>query len=153
MSLFAQLEDELKRALLARDTEKVEVFKLVKSAILLQAKEQGLQSPPPELCQAAIYKQIKAYQEIIDLYRSQNQAEAAAGKEQEMKLLQDLLPAQLGQSELEAVIDQVVDQADLELTMGNFKTLLDLIEERVGLAASKSQIAQSLKRKIEAGHV
>ena len=153
MSLFAQLEDELKRALLARDTDKVEVFKLVKSAVLLQAKEQGLEPPSDELCQAAIYKQIKAYQEIIDLYRSRDQAEVAAGKEQEMKLLQDLLPAQLGQSELEAVVDQVVDQAGLELTMGNFKTLLDLVEEQVGLAASKSQIAQSLKRKIEAGHV
>ena len=153
MSLFAQLEERLKRALLDRDTETVDVLKLVKSAVVLQAKERGLPSPTDELCQAAIYKQLKAYQEVVDLYRGQNQTQMVAEKEREMQILQNLLPAQLGQSELEAVINQVVDQAGLELTMGNFKTLLDMVEDRVGLAASKSQVAQLLKRKIDAGHV
>ena len=81
MSLFAQLEERLKRALLDRDTETVDVLKLVKSAVVLQAKEQRLASPSDELSQAAIYKQIKAYQEVIDLYSDQNQEEMADEKE------------------------------------------------------------------------
>ena len=153
MSLFAQLEDKLKRALLGRDTEAVETFKLVKSAVLLQAKERGMESPTDELCRAAIRKQIKACQEAADLYRDRGQADAVAAKEREMGFIEDLLPAQLGQSELEAAVDGVVGQAGLELAMGNFKTLLDLAEARVGSAAGKDRIAQALKRKIEAGHV
>ena len=56
MSLFAKLEAELKTALLARDMVAVDVLKMIKSPVLLQAKEQNLTEPTDEICQTAIYK-------------------------------------------------------------------------------------------------
>ena len=150
MSFFAQLEGRLKRALLDRDTETTDVLKLIKSSVLLQAKESGLELPSDEMCQAAVYRQIKAYEETAGLYRQRGEQSSAEQQERELRILQSLLPAQLGQSDLESVVEEIIGQSGLELEMGNFKALLEAIVERVGLAASRGQIAQVLRERITA---
>lgn len=149
MFLYSQLEEKLKQALLSRDLKTVEVLKLIKSPILLKAKELNQAAPSDEICQNLIHKQIKIYQEAIDLYKNQNQLEVIAQKEQEIKILKDLLPPQLNQLELENLIDEIVAESGLNLELRNFKALIELIEEKVALRANRSQIAQILKKKVE----
>ena len=153
MSLFSQLEEKLKRSLLDRDSETTEILKLVKSTALLQAKDLNLETPTDEICQGVISKKIKTCRETIDLYQSRNLSEPAQQQQQEINVLQDLLPAQLGQSDLEKIVDETVASTGLGLEMGNFKNLLDAIEAKVGMSASRGQVAQLLKEKINSKDV
>ena len=143
------MEKKLKRSLLERDFETIEVLKLVKSAALLQAKDLNLETPSDKICQAVIDKRIKNCQESVDLYQSLDQAENVRQQEREVEVLRGLLPTQLGQSDLEKVIDEVIVEAGLALQMSNFKTLLDLVATKVGLSAGRGQVAKLLKEKID----
>ena len=147
------MEKKLKRSLLERDFETIEVLKLVKSAALLQAKDLNLETPTDKICQAVIEKRIKNCRESVDLYQNLDQAENVRQQEREIEVLRDLLPTQLGQSDLEKVISEVVVEAGLDLQMSNFKTLLDLAAIKVGLSAGRGQIAKLLKEKIDSEDV
>ena len=147
------MEKKLKRSLLERDFETIEVLKLVKSAALLQAKDLNLETPTDKICQAVIEKRIKNCRESVDLYQNLDQAENVRQQEREIEVLRDLLPTQLGQSDLEKVINEVVVEAGLDLQMSNFKTLLDLAAIKVGLSAGRGQIAKFLKEKIDSEDV
>ena len=150
MPLFAYLEEELKRVLLARDVLAVEVIKLVKSAVLLQAKSAGLQMPDDASVQAALGKQIKNCREAAELYRSQGQQEVASQKMREIEVLEGLLPAQLSQDELEELIEKILREAQLDLRMSNFKPLLERAVAKAGLRAGRADLARILKERLEA---
>ena len=150
MSLFARLEEELKRALLARDTLAVEVIKLVKSAVLLQAKSAGSQIADDASVQAALGKQIKNCREAAELYHSQGQQEVASQKMREIEVLEGLLPAQLSQDELRELIEEILRKAQLDLRMSNFKPLLERAITKAGLTASRADLARMLKERLEA---
>ncbi len=147
------MEEKLKRSLLDRDSETTEILKLIKSIALLRAKDLNLETPTDEICQAVIGKKIKTCRETIDLYQSRDLPEPAQQQQQEINVLQDLLPAQLGQSDLEKIVDETVAATGLGLEMSNFKNLLDAIEAKVGMSAGRGQVAQLLKEKIDSKDV
>ena len=153
MSLFQQLESKLKQALLGHDFVAIDILKLVKSVILLQAKEMNAETPPDQVCQAVIYKQIKAYEDVIALYEGQGRLKAVAQKRQEIEILKALLPAQLSHSDLTKAVDQVIADSNLDLEMRNFKFFLEQIEQKVGLGVGRSQIARILQERMKAGNV
>ena len=138
----------MKTALLARDMVAVDVLKMIKSPMLLQAKEQNLTEPTDEICQAAIYKQIQNYQEAIELLYKLNQSQAAQSKESELKIVTALLPPQLSEAELIAIIERVLQASQLEHSLPNFKDFLREIQKEIGLGASSSQVAKILKTKL-----
>ena len=150
MSLFSRLEEELKRTLIARDMVAIDTLKLIKSIVLLEAKAANLPVATDEMLLGIIYKQIKKYREAAELYSNQNQTEAARLKEEEIAILEALLPAQLGQAELITCIDGVLRDAQLDLKMSNFKLFLDQVMTEVGMAASRGDIARLLKERLEA---
>ena len=150
MPLFSHLEEELKRALIARNMVVTDTLKLVKSTMLSEAKTASLPMVTDEMFQVIIYKQIKKYREAAELYSSQNQAESARTKKEEIAILEALLPAQLGKDELMVHIDEVLRDAQLDLKMSNFKLFLDQVIARVGLAASRGDIARLLKERLKA---
>ena len=148
MSLFDELEANLKKALLSRDLLTVEVLKLLKSEILLQAKAQQTEISD-ELCRRSLDKKIKNYREAAQLYERENQSDRAKQKEDEIAVLQRLLPPQLEPAALKEAINQILGRTDLALERSNFKALLELIEPQLGHQTSRSQIAAVLQEKIK----
>ena len=138
----------MKTVLLARDMVAVDVLKMIKSPMLLQAKEQNLTEPTDEICQAVIYKQIQGYQEAIELLYKLNQSQAAQSKESELKIVTDLLPPQLSEAELIEIIEKVLQTSQFEQSLPNFKGFLREIQKEIGLGASSSQVAKILKTKL-----
>ena len=150
MLLFSRLEEELKRTLIARDMVAIDTLKLIKSIVLLEAKAASLPVATDEILLGIIYKQIKKYREAAELYSNQNQTAAARTKEEEIAILEALLPAQLGQAELIICIDRILRDAQLDLKISNLKFFLDQVIAEVGMAASRGDIARLLKERLEA---
>ena len=148
MALFTRLEEELKRALIARDATASETLKLVKSAVLLQAKAAGGGTPSDEIVQAAVYKQIRNCREAAELYAGQDQQEEASQKRREAELLEKLLPKQLNRDELAELVEEVLRETRLDPHLANFKALLECASAKAGLSASRAELAKVLKERL-----
>ncbi|MCY3804549.1 MAG: GatB/YqeY domain-containing protein [Candidatus Saccharibacteria bacterium] len=148
MSVFAQLEMELKQALLDRQAATVEVLKLLKSDILLAVKQTNQTRPTDKLCRDFIYKHLKNYQEALVFYKQNGHISKAEAKQLDIEILNRLLPPQLTDTEIENVVNNYLNKTNHEIIMSNFKILLEELMIETDGQASQSQIAQKLKVKL-----
>ncbi|OJI07630.1 glutamyl-tRNA amidotransferase [bacterium CG10_46_32] len=123
MSLVEQLDIDFKQALKARESEKVSVFRLVRSSIKnLEISKQGVASDEDVV--EILQREIKQHKESIEANIKAERSEEVERLEQEVVLLLKYLPAQLSSEELAGIIKSVIAEknatsmADLGRVMG-----------------------------------
>ncbi|MEI9913670.1 MAG: GatB/YqeY domain-containing protein [Candidatus Saccharibacteria bacterium] len=122
----AQIEQDLKSAMLARDTEKVSTLRGIKSTFLYSKVAAGTRDSQLSDDEAIklMQKEAKKRQESADLY-IQGGEQARADKElSEKKIIDAYLPSKLSESELEKIIGEVMSSnsdANLGQIIGEVK--------------------------------
>ena len=109
MSLQDKVMAEMKAAMKAKDSEKLEALRSVKSAILLanteSAAKEGL-TEDEEL--KILQKLVKQRKESAAIYREQNRADLAEPEEKQAAVIESFLPEQLSEAEIESKIDEII---------------------------------------------
>lgn len=108
---------DLKSSMLARDTERVEVLKGLKSAVLYEEvaqkkREEGLTD---DEILAVFKKESKKRQDSIALYRQGGYEDKALKEQSEKDIIDSYLPPQLSAEEISKVADRVM----IELGLNN----------------------------------
>ena len=110
MSLQQQIDSDLKDAMRAKDTTRLGVLRMLKSAMKYAAIEKS--GAEAELDDAesiqVIRKQAKQRQDSIESFEKGGRAELAAKEKEELKILVDYLPQQLGPDELAQMVREVI---------------------------------------------
>lgn len=146
-----KLQEDLKKAMLARDTETADVLKGLKSAILYEEvaknkREEGLNDS--EIL-SVFKKESKKRQDSIDMYTKGGNEDKAQKESQEKEIIDSYLPEQLSEEEVSKIIDSVLadlsistpEKKDMGRIIGAVKatgaeidgsTLAKLVQERIG---------------------
>ena len=107
MALRERLDEDLKSAMRAKDSLRMNTIRGLKSAV----KDRELELMKP-LDDAGILgvaaTEIKRRRDSVEQYRAGNRPDLADKEEAEIRLLQDYLPQQLSAAELEAKVDEVM---------------------------------------------
>ncbi len=133
MSLIARLEQEYLTAYKAKDTVRVNVLRLLKTA-LKNFQVQHLRPPTDEDAQTLIIAQCKQRQDAIEQFTAANRPELADKESAEMAVLRSYLPPPLEGEELNAALHAAVAStgATGPQDMGKvMKTLLDAHKGRI----------------------
>ena len=141
--LKEQLSSDLKAAMLSRDTQKVEVIKGLKSAVLyeevaLKIRDTGLSD---EQVQQVFAREAKKRAESADLYEKAGQTERAKAEREEKDIIDAYLPQQLGDDELTTIVKEVMTGMD-NPQMGQ---VIGAVKARVGQTADGGRIAAIVK--------
>ena len=110
MSLVAQIDSDLKKAMLARDAEKLSTLRMLKSAVKYAAIEKGgADSVPSDLeVLAVVRKEAKKREDSITQYTQAARTDLADKEKQELTFLQTLLPAQMSPEKIEALVKEAI---------------------------------------------
>jgi uncharacterized protein YqeY len=110
MSLVAQIDADLKAAMIARQAEKLSVLRMLKSAVKYAAIEKGgADSVPTDIdVIAVIRKEAKKREDAIKGFTDGARPELAAKEQAELEILKMMLPAQLTPDKLEALVKEVI---------------------------------------------
>ena len=114
MSIFDQINDDIKKAMLAREKEKLEGLRAVKAAFLLEKTQGGDAELTPERELQIIQKLVKQRRETADLYTSQNRPDLAEKESFQADVIATYLPKQLSEAEVKEVVAKII--ADLSAT-------------------------------------
>lgn len=107
MSLKEQLNQDMKAAMKGKQTDRLSTIRQLRSAI--KNKEIELrQEINDEAILAVIGTLVKQRRESAELYRTNDRPELADKEEAELAVLQQYLPAQLGEDELRSLVVQVI---------------------------------------------
>ncbi|MGB7787083.1 MAG: GatB/YqeY domain-containing protein [Salinimicrobium sp.] len=111
MSLQEKVMTEMKAAMRAKDSNKLEALRAVKSAILLAQSEAGGKeglSEDDEL--KLLQKLVKQRRESAAIYNEQGRADLAEPEIEQALVIQSFLPEQMSEEEIEKKVEEIIQR-------------------------------------------
>jgi uncharacterized protein YqeY len=107
MSLKAQISEDMKIAMRAKDSARLGTIRLLQSAIKQREVDERVELNDGDVI-AVIEKMLKQRRDSIAAYESANRQDLADVEKFEVSVLQTYLPQQLTEEELNAILEKVV---------------------------------------------
>lgn len=150
MSIKQQIDQDLRRAMLAGDKTLVTTLRGLKSAILYAevakgAREQGL--PDTEVIEI-LSKEAKKRQESADMYVQGGAAEKADAELIEKKVTEKYLPAQLSEEEIKQLVVQAITEIGAT-DMSAMGQVIGKVKEQTKGSAGGAIIARLVKESLQ----
>jgi len=109
MSLEETINADIKTAMLARDSAKLEALRAIKSAILLlKTSPEGLN---PETEAKAMLKMVKQRKETAEIYQGQGRKDLADVENFQASVIETYLPKQMSEDQLRAELAKIISAA------------------------------------------
>jgi uncharacterized protein YqeY len=113
MSLKDRIGDEIKAAMKARDKVRLETVRSIKKLILekeVEARAKGQDSLTEEQELQVVMQLAKQRRDAIAQYQNAGRSELAEQESQELAILEEYLPQQLSQAEVQAIVAEIIEQ-------------------------------------------
>ncbi len=154
MSLRDQVQTELTAAMRSGDVLRRDVLRMVTSAAYNLEKRQQQPLSDEEFL-AVVTREVKTRRESVEAFRGGGREDLAAKEEAEIAVLQDFLPQQLTDEELEALVTEAVGETGATSARDMGKVMGWLTPRTRGRADGKrvsGLVAQALARADLGGH-
>jgi len=136
MSLQEQLNEAMKTAMKAKQVVRLSTIRGIKTAVKNKEIDLGHPLEDQEVV-ATISTLVKQRKESAEVYRANDRPELAAREEEELLVLQEFLPSQLGEAELQELIEAAVVRLGAEGMKDMGRVMKDLTEKTTGRADGK----------------
>jgi len=146
MSMIGQIESDLKEARLARDDERRDALSLILNA--LQQAQKELQRPLSEEEELQVLqRERKRRVEAAEAFREGGREERAEAEERELVVLEDYMPEQLSEEEIEEIIDDVISEVGATSIRDMGRVMAGVMHQVSG-RADGSTVNQLVKEKL-----
>jgi uncharacterized protein YqeY len=110
MSLEEKINADIKSAMLAKEKEKLEALRAVKSAILLAKSEKAGSEVSEDAELKLLQKLVKQRKEAAEIYVNQSRQDLADVEMYQAKVIEQFLPAQMSEEEVEKIIQTIITE-------------------------------------------
>lgn len=149
MSLRKQVEADMKKAMLAKEKDKLKALRAVKSLILLAEKEENVEALTEEQEVKLLLKAVKQRKDSAEIYEQQNREDLKEVEVFEASIIETYLPQMMSEEEVETAIAEIITKvgaqgpSDMGKVMGNAtKTLSGKAEGKLIASVTKKLLAQ-----------
>jgi hypothetical protein len=111
MSLKSEIESQIKMAMIAKNKDRLRALRAIKSQILLAETEKGAGEINEESEIKILQKAAKQRKDSLEVYQTQGREDLASIERDELMVIEEFLPQQLTQEELEVEVKKVIEEA------------------------------------------
>jgi hypothetical protein len=122
MSFEEKINGDIKTAMLAKDSKKLDVLRAIKNVvIILKTSPEGISD---DSIMKTLQKEVKKRKEAADIFNQQNRADLADVELYQASVMETYLPQQMGEAEIKTELQKIIAQvgatsaADLGKVMG-----------------------------------
>lgn len=108
MALKEQIDQDIKKAMLAKDQARLRSLRAVKSAILNAETEKNAGAFDESAELKLLQRLVKQRKESADIYLQQNRPDLYDIEKEELVIIESYLPQQLSRPEIEQAIRQII---------------------------------------------
>ncbi|MDR6736048.1 GatB/YqeY domain-containing protein [Sphingobacterium sp. 2149] len=146
MSLEIQINQDIKAAMIAKDTAKLRGLRAIKAAILLAKTEKGHSEDLTQEAEVKVLqKLVKQRRESAEIYKSQNREDLYEIEVEEEKVIEAYLPKQLSKEEVEAIVKAIITETGASSIKDMGKVMAATNQKLAGQADGKT-ISEVVKR-------
>ncbi|MDG1476691.1 MAG: GatB/YqeY domain-containing protein [Vicingaceae bacterium] len=110
MTLPEQINADIKKAMLAREKEKLEALRAVKSAFMLEGTKDGSGEISEEMAASIVQKLVKQRKDASNIFKEQGREDLAKDEDFQIDVLSVYLPAQMSEDEVRKVVQDTIAQ-------------------------------------------
>jgi hypothetical protein len=149
MPLQQNIDQDIKSAMLSKDSTRLRGLRAIKAALLVAKTEKGAQEVLTEDAENKVLQKLaKQRRESADIYHSQNRPDLYQIEQEELQVIESYLPKQLDKEAITVYIKQVIAQTgassmkDMGKVMGvvsrdlagkaDGKTISEVVKELLG---------------------
>lgn len=148
MTLEEKIMQDLKGAMKAKDEAALRGIRAVKAAILI-ARTDGSGKPiDTEREIQILQKLVKQRKESLEIYEKQNREDLAKVERDEISVIEKYLPQQMSESELENVLQEIIDKVGA-ISGKDLGKVMGLASKELAGKADGKMISQVAKRLLE----
>ncbi len=143
MSLEEKINGELKTAMLAKDSKRLEALRAIKAEILLlKSSEKGTSEDAEN---KALLKMVKQRKEVADIYTTQNRPELAETELFQAGVIESFLPKQLSEDELQTAIKEIMTTVGAS-SMADMGKVMGIATKQLAGKAEGKTISEMVKK-------
>ena len=146
MSLKDRITEDMKAAMRAKDSERLGTIRMITAAIKQREVDERITLDDVQVL-SVLEKMIKTRKESIEQFKAGGRDDLVARESQEIQLLQAYLPAQLSDSEVDALIAAAIAESGATSIkeMGKAMALLkQKAQGRADMAAASAKLKAKL---------
>ncbi len=149
MEIREKITADVKSAMIAKDSTKLNTLRFLQSAI----KNKEIDSRPEPIntddVMAVIKKLVKQRKESIEQFSAANRMDLADQESAELKVLEAYMPVQMGQDEVEKIVNDVIASVGAK-SVKDMGTVMKETQARTAGSADGKMISEVIKAKLAA---
>lgn len=144
--MFGKITKDLTEAMKAKDTFRTSVLRMLKSA--LKNEEINKKSPlTDDEVLAIIKKQVKTRKDSMNEYTSYNRMDLADSLQKEIDILNEYLPEELSDEELEKIVKETITKVKAE-SIKQMGIVIKTISSEYGARCDMAKVSKLVKEKL-----
>ena len=146
MNLYEIIDQEIKKAMMAKDKVRLEVLRSAKTAFMESTTAKGASHDLTEEQSITILQRmVKQRKDSAAIYEEQNRSDLAVQELKEVEVLQSYLPEQLTQDELDKAVGEIIEKTNASSLKDMGKVMGIATKSLAGKAQGRA-IADTVKK-------
>ena len=145
MTLEQRINEDIKQAMLAKQAERLTALRAVKAALLLEKTSGAAHELTDADGVRIMQKLVKQRRESAEVYTAAGRAELASNELAEAGFIEEYLPKQLSEEELESALREIIAQTGASSPADMGKVMGVATKKLAGLADGRA-ISATVKR-------
>ena len=148
--LTERIDADIREAMRARERQRLDALRAIKSAILLELTREGGGGTVDEAAGVALLRRLhKQRNESAAIYRDQGRDDLAAEEQAQAEVIAAYLPQPLSGEALGALVQAAIEELGAS-TMADMGRVVGAVKERTAGRADGAAIAAEVKRRLSA---
>jgi uncharacterized protein len=110
MSLQNTISDDIKKAMIAKEKDKLSALRSVKADLIVEMAKDGSDSVSDDVAEKIITKLVKQRKESASIFSEQGRDDLAKDEIIQLEYLEVYLPEQMGEEEVRKIVQEVISQ-------------------------------------------
>jgi len=144
--LQEKLMEDMKKAMKAKDKERLSVIRMTRSEIKNKEIETGEELDDQEVT-AVIAKQVKQIKDSLSDFEKSGKKDVMEKLYNEIEILQEYLPEQMSEAEVDKLVDQIIEETGAE-NMSDMGQVMGTIIPKIKGKADGSMVSAKVKAKL-----
>ena len=147
MTLVEKIDADIKKAMLAKEADKLEALRAIKAEILLANCSGTKVTPDTEI--KILQKLVKQRREAADIYREQNRADLADHDLYQAEVTQQYLPTQMSEEELRKILQNIITNC-VATSIKDMGKVMGIAAKELAGKADNKMISEIVKQLLSA---
>tara|TARA_B100000767_G_scaffold208482_1_gene195430 strand:+ start:3212 stop:3655 length:444 start_codon:yes stop_codon:yes gene_type:complete len=144
--LKLQITDDMKSAMRSKDSERLGTIRLILAEIKQKEVDERIELVDEDIV-LIIEKMLKQRRDSIDAFNKAERKDLVQKEEFEIKVLQDYMPEQLSEDEVEKVIVDVIESCGAQ-SMKDMGAVMGILKSKLVGKANMADVSKKIKIKL-----